>query len=657
MKSLLLIISSSISLLAFSQKMAPEDYFELFSRNTDDYEKATVYLDKAWEIAVQQQDSQSMSKALDYKGWLRNNNGDFSSAIKLYLQALEISERIDFTERKAIILNHLGSTYWDSGQLDSALYYYITSLKVRRVLGDQIKIANVLNNIGALYLDIDNTEKAEKFLSEAYTIYIDEGERFKAFETSANLAAVYHEQGRFDKLWSFATPIMADKESLNGNIDMSALYYNLGLARFVSNMYDSAMVLFEESVIAARQWNNGRTLSNGLTSLGNLYLTKNDLENAYKFLSEGREEALRSNSLFGLIKNSKAFWTYYKVTKEPEKALAFNEEFITLKDSLYSIQRISKMDNFHLSIMEEENQKIIQATRASLSNHSQTSAIVSALSGLFLLLLIGGWKRLTAIRKGKLSIENNVKELEKTNSLLNKDVSERTMQLREINATLDNFIYRTSHDIRGPLATLKGLSQAAQLEEMDDVAKDYFKKFHKMTDNLDVVLMRLQEVSGVKDKAAHFRIVNICHIIEECINANSLKPQFADINVIKEFKGNCELVTDYDLANIALQQIIDNAYTYFDFSANHSSFIKIETNPTKEGIKIAIIDNGIGIPEQSLERIFNLFERASDRISAGGIGLYLAKLAIDKIGGTVTVKSSQENRTTTFEVLIPSQSV
>ncbi|MDH5603674.1 MAG: HAMP domain-containing histidine kinase, partial [Cyclobacteriaceae bacterium] len=411
---------------------------------------------------------------------------------------------------------------------------------------------------------------------------------------------------------------------------------------------------FLEATHIARNQENYFIMSLAQTALGKIHVMKGRYKSALSYLMEGELAAKKNNTIFSLSRSYKAYIDYYKAINSFDQALAYQERLMELNEQLSEGTKISSIENIYQKIFEKENQNLLLEKQAVLQKNSWVTTTTGILSSMFIFILVGGWKRLRLIKKDRVKIEKHYHELTKSNALLQKDVSVRTTQLKEVNQTLDNFIYRTSHDIRGPLATLKGLSQTAQMEEMDVLAKEYFKKFNKMTHNLDDVLTRLQDASMIKHKQLSFETVNICEIVNNCIESNNTKSQYEEIKVEKEFNGQCEIISDKGLVHVSIEQLIDNAYKFFDFSQGKEPYIRIETAYKNKGINVKIIDNGIGIPKDSFEKIFNLFERASDRTGTGGIGLYLVKQALDRIGGTIGVKSSPGERFTEFEVFFPS---
>ncbi len=111
--------------------------------------------------------------------------------------------------------------------------------------------------------------------------------------------------------------------------------------------------------------------------------------------------------------------------------------------------------------------------------------------------------------------------------------------------------------------------------------------------------------------------------------------------------------SDRELVRIVLENLIDNAIKFYNDSDRVNSFVRIHINTLSTGgVKVRVIDNGIGISESSPGKLFQMFSRASERSETGGIGLYITKTATEKIGGKVGLLTTPEGYTE-FYVIFP----
>jgi signal transduction histidine kinase len=120
-----------------------------------------------------------------------------------------------------------------------------------------------------------------------------------------------------------------------------------------------------------------------------------------------------------------------------------------------------------------------------------------------------------------------------------------------------------------------------------------------------------------------------------------------EINVLKELV----IKTDSGRLKIVLSNLISNAYKYHRYD-QPDPYIRIDGEQKGDDLIVRIVDNGSGIPEKHLPRIFDMFYRASENSQGSGLGLYIVKEALQKLGGAISVES-EFKAGTTFTISIP----
>ena len=100
------------------------------------------------------------------------------------------------------------------------------------------------------------------------------------------------------------------------------------------------------------------------------------------------------------------------------------------------------------------------------------------------------------------------------------------------------------------------------------------------------------------------------------------------------------------------QNLIDNAIKYRKKHLD-TPWVKVSVTDDQQGVKICVADNGIGIKAQHHKNVFNMFFRATNRVSGTGLGLYNVKHCVKQLRGEITLESSREG--TTFTIYLPNQ--
>jgi signal transduction histidine kinase len=311
---------------------------------------------------------------------------------------------------------------------------------------------------------------------------------------------------------------------------------------------------------------------------------------------------------------------------------------------------------------ERENIAIIASKEEALTRQRRFNiavAIIAILAGSLVFVLYRSnlvkKKVNKALSDAKATIEDQNKQLTSLNRNLEKMVDARTIELqvanealKRVNDELDNFIYKTSHDIRGPLASLKGMCNVAIMDVKDPLALDYFLKLDATAEKLNTILTRLLIINQINNSSASHEPIDFDEMINEVIVLEKKRGLPPKLHIRKNIERDITFYSDKELVRIILENLIDNAIKFYNDSNRADPFVEVNVMTEGNYLKIRVIDNGIGISQVNPDKIFQMFSRASERSGTGGIGLYLTKTATEKIGGQIDLKTTPEGYTEFF---------
>jgi len=229
-------------------------------------------------------------------------------------------------------------------------------------------------------------------------------------------------------------------------------------------------------------------------------------------------------------------------------------------------------------------------------------------------------------------------EIKVMNQHLGELVEVRTKELIYAKKELDLFLYRTSHDLKGPLARMEGLLQLAKLQANDD---DYnlLNRFDDVIDEMGKTLDKLLALSIVNQSPEKNEeilvdqlIASVNHTFEE--NSDCIEYNF---NEGLSFKSKSSLI------ELILKALIENALA---FQHQQPKIIISFYFEDEQEFIIKVADNGDGIHKKDLPKIFNMFFVGSTKSEGNGLGLFVAKKAVDALNGIITVESEVEKGTT-----------
>lgn len=209
-------------------------------------------------------------------------------------------------------------------------------------------------------------------------------------------------------------------------------------------------------------------------------------------------------------------------------------------------------------------------------------------------------------------------------------------ELKSVNEELETFIYRVSHDIRGPLASMQGIVNLAKTESFAPPATDFFSRIGQMTERMDTIIHNLHDIVRIKQDDTVFMPVPLHHIWHTALQDLQESAQYFTFDSTEPHDIN--LVTDQKLLVIALHHIFNNAITFRHPFRDPSVQVQYSRINSKYH-QIVITDNGLGIEDNQMDKIFSMFYRGSEQSTGSGLGLYLAQSAITRMGGSIHATS------------------
>ena len=230
-----------------------------------------------------------------------------------------------------------------------------------------------------------------------------------------------------------------------------------------------------------------------------------------------------------------------------------------------------------------------------------------------------------------------------------KSILDKNDQLQKANAELDRFVYSASHDLRAPLSSLLGLIEVAKLDNSGvDRYLDMMKaKIHDLEEFIKEIISYSRNARMEVKKQP----VNLKQTVDEVTEALTFSVGNPDVRIENTVPADMIVQTDSMRLKIVLSNLIDNSLKYRDENKERP-FIRIEA-VKRDDVKLIIVkDNGVGIDQLYLDKIFQMFFRASEHSKGSGLGLYIVKETLTKINGSIQVESSLGSGTT-FMVRIP----
>jgi len=224
--------------------------------------------------------------------------------------------------------------------------------------------------------------------------------------------------------------------------------------------------------------------------------------------------------------------------------------------------------------------------------------------------------------------------------------------LENRNFELDQLIYKTSHDIRSPLTSILGILQVMQLETEADRRDQYLGYIENRVHTLDRFLRSMLSYAKAARTEMVPELIGLDALLTGCLEELRFVNGFDQVRVSVQVRnGEVPFFSDPFRLGIILSNLISNAIKYR--KPDHpESYLDITAYLAPECIRITLADNGIGIRPEYLDKVFNMFFRATEKAEGSGLGLYIVKQTVEKLKGTIHVRSTYGGGTD-MEITLP----
>ncbi|HEU5145166.1 MAG TPA: hybrid sensor histidine kinase/response regulator [Chryseosolibacter sp.] len=223
--------------------------------------------------------------------------------------------------------------------------------------------------------------------------------------------------------------------------------------------------------------------------------------------------------------------------------------------------------------------------------------------------------------------------------------------LTKINKELDSFVYSISHNLRAPLMSVLGLLDLAQNESNSTVIHQYHEMMKSSVCKLDETLKEILEYSRNARQGLVIAEIDFQKIINDNFERMQFMPGYDRIRKEIFIQGEGRFFSDNYRLSLILNNLISNAIKYSD-PLKETSFIHITISLRQDNVLLVFKDNGIGIEQDYIHKVFNMFFRATEKNEGAGLGLYIVKEAVEKLGGHIELES-QVGKGVVFKIELP----
>lgn len=545
------------------------------------------------------------------------NNNDFQHVVQYSEVGIAHYDEIGDLFNEAGCTMTLANAYQRLGQLDKAIECYNQCNDLMDRIGGEMAEVNkryVMNNIAEIHLAMGEYETAEEMYRKCIALLgeVDVNDTASNLDLATylqNLAEVRIAQENPEAV-GFAEKSLdlsrkyhdSPHKIINRLVALSKAYRLMGRTEESEALMDDALQIAKEE---------GETFLE--TSI---HLQKGDFSKAIAMADENHYDELLQEALEGAYRQERE--------RNPKLALEYYERSVMMKDSVFNENQQQLIRDYQVRYATQEKEHAL-AMEQEKSKRNRLYVAVLAVIAILLFFIALIWYRLAMVRK------------------------KRNKELAHLNETKSQLLSIVSHDVKTPVSAicqvLRGITDGY------DSIPDTDKKAHLMMlrsssealkDRMEnIILWVKQELANSVVRRADFKLHQV---VDDCIKAQATAIGMKSLKVINTVPQDLLAHDDVSVVSMVLQNLLGNAvkFSYPDGE------ITIKSETKGDRIWVAVADNGMGIGEKKLEKIFNYMTTSSKGIggeTGTGIGLFVSKQFVDKIGGEITIESVKDEGT------------
>lgn len=519
---------------------------------------------------------------------------EYDSSYYYFQQVYELAKANNETKDKLNIVYMMANINYWMGNHTKADSVYQSALAEAYIINDSALISKIHTSIGPNKLKLFDTISAKQNLKLALEMCVQKGIRGNIY---ANLGQIEREQGNYNT-------------SLNYFQLSEDIWKDLGLSGH------AARVLFEK---------------------GRVYMAKKEFDKSIEYIRESL--LLDSINPYETIQS----WKYKRLSESFLELNQFDSAYYNLEkhyrmqNKIYNDDRDKNIKSLELKyqtkLKDQENVSLKTDNLLKESNIETknillyTSVILIGLILLFVFLLLKGRKRLSKAlvlqEEQKTEISNQSNILEKANH-----------ELKDLSKYKETLTAMLVHDLSNPLHMIKASTT-------DNTIISHANNMITMVDNI-LTIQKFEEQNVPMDLAKYQLLI----IINKAIDQVFVEAERKNVSILNYIQANIYTEVDNLLLVRVFVNLISNALRFTP--SNGEIILKAEPQ-SDETILISVLDTGIGIPKEDLDRIFDKYSQLDSdpekEIQNYGLGLSFCKLAIESMGGKISVNSKQNEWT------------
>ena len=619
------------------------------------YDSALYYYQLAIPMAEKSGYLKGLSGCYNNIAIIYNNQAKYDLALEYHERALKIREKIGDKKSISTSLNNIGVIYEQLGQLSTALEYQFKGLRMREDIKDQFGISMSYNNIANLYGRQNQFEKALEYQQSALKLRNEIGDQHGISQSLDNIGNIYaRERNDSLALVYFNRVLNLQETQLHDEYVIAKLLLSIADIYARARQDSIAEEYYRRSKSKMETMNDANGLIGVLVGLAELDLKRKKFGDAEKLAQQSLTLSMKIKNTERIFEAHQLLAVIFESMNSATKALHHYKLFKAYSDSVLNDETQKRTAQLQAQYEFQKKEAQLREEQQLLEVNYQKTTDRQRLFILVTIVVIISISIITLlVIRSRRRLKIAFVRLEEANTL----IKNQNDQLEEMNSAKEQLLSIVSHDARGPLQSLQGMIQllsqnAVSLEEAKFMFSSLSGQISHVTNFLETLLQWLK--NQFAQAQPEVSTIDIGTLVPQVMELLAPLTYAKKLNISYEgAEPDMTAIADEEMVRTILRNLVSNAIKY----SEESGSIRIVTELASNFIKISVIDNGVGISKENLEKLLgstHITTKGTNAEIGTGIGVQLCKKLVQANHGKFGIESEEE-KGSSFWFTLPSE--
>jgi signal transduction histidine kinase/tetratricopeptide (TPR) repeat protein len=661
-------------------------------------DSALLLATKACEMASSLADKRGEARAYINIGNIKETKGLYDAALEAHFRGVAIAKSIPDNFLLARAYNGIGIVYSDQGKFQEALKAYLQSLSIYEALADTINISRALNNIAIVHQNLQHFDNAMQYYRRSFTLAVAQHDSKSTIVAAGNLGQMYVLRKQYDSALIFLQQSYTISQEVGDKHSMAARLNDIGELLQVQGNYKDALQYMTESLRLKEEMGESTYIINSLSAIATVLAAAGRAQEGLIYARRSVDSAEKMGAKTLLQTSLEALVTVYDSLGRHREALREYRKLSELRNALLSEESLKKSMQLQAQYESEKKDKQILRLTKDQELQETTRQMLLALGVVLLAALAALYSRYrlkasseralqehnaeilcqqllletqaadiqtanTALHEKNLALQHQQEILEEQAreiEIANTSLQEKNFELESLNNEKNEFLGIAAHDLKNPLTHIMMASGTATryYDRMTD--NDIQEQFHSIGNvagRMQEIIANLLDINAIERGGLTLNIASfdISPKLKGIVNDYITSAGEKHITFHCEASSAVTVVADEQAVMQVLDNLVSNAVKY----SPHGKKIFVRLSASDRAVRVEICDEGPGLSEEDMKKLFGKFARLSARPTAGehstGLGLSIVKKLVEAMNGKVWCES-ELGRGASFIVELPTAS-